>query len=147
MSMKPLVCGRRQFGAITVEYALVSIFFITMVLGVMEFGRVMFLYNNLMEMTRLGARIATVCSVSDANLVKAKMLRFASNIGLTNGNINITYPNSTCTAADCDPVTVSIGNYNVPLLIPFVNLQFPLPPAITSIPAESLSSTNNAVCP
>lgn len=137
---------RRVRGAVSVEMALVSILFLTLTLAVMEFGRVMFLYNNLVEMTRLGARVATVCSEADVAVVKARMLAFASNIGLSASDITVTYPSASCSAMDCEPVTVEIGSYRVPLAIPFANLQFTLPKATTSIPAESLSSTGNALC-
>jgi Flp pilus assembly protein TadG len=133
-------------GAVSVEFALVSIVFIGLTVAVMEFGRVMFLYNNLVEATRMGARVATVCSTSAESVVKAKMISMASNIGLAASDISIVYPTNSCSAADCDGVTVSIGAFVVPLSIPFVNLRFPLPPATTSVPSESLSSTDNVAC-
>jgi Flp pilus assembly protein TadG len=136
----------RQIGAVSVEFAIASIVFLTLVLAVMEFGRVMFLYNNLIEATRFGARVATVCNVTDKSVVQNKMLRFASNIGLQASNIDITYPGNACSATDCDPVTVKILAYNVRLAIPFIHFKFPLPPAITSLPSESLNSTSNAIC-
>ncbi len=139
---------RRSFqaGALTVELALASIVFLTLVLAVLEFGRVMFLYTNLIEATRYGARVATVCAQADTSVVKGKMLKYVSNIGLTAANITISYPLNTCSAVDCDPVTVQINNFSVPLSVPFVNLTFPLPKATTSVPSESLDSANNAIC-
>jgi Flp pilus assembly protein TadG len=135
-----------QAGALTVELALASIVFLTLVLAVLEFGRVMFLYNNLIEATRYGARVATVCAQADTSVVKAKMLKYVSNIGLSAANISVTYPLNACSAVDCDPVTVQINNFSVPLSVPFVSLTFPLPKATTSVPSESLDSTNNAIC-
>jgi Flp pilus assembly protein TadG len=136
----------RQIGALTVELALASIVFLTLVLATLEFGRVMFLYTNIIEATRYGARVATVCGTADTTVVKRKMLKYASNIGLTTSDITILYPTNTCSATDCDPVTVRINAFNVPLSVPFVSLTFPLPPATTSVPSESLDSTNNAIC-
>ena len=106
----------------------------------------MFLYTNIIEATRYGARVATVCAHADKAIVQAKMLKYASNIGLAASDISITYPGNACSAVDCDPVTVQIGSFNVPLSVPFVNLTFPLPKATTSVPSESLDSTNNAIC-
>jgi Flp pilus assembly protein TadG len=135
-----------QAGVLTVELALSSIIFLTLTLAVLEFGRYMFIYNNIIEAARFGARVATVCASTDQSVIKAKMLTYASNIGLTAANITIDYPSNTCSAVDCDPVTVQINNFSVALSIPFANLSFPLPKATTSVPSESLDSTNNAIC-
>jgi Flp pilus assembly protein TadG len=135
-----------QGGALSVELALASIIFLTLILAVLEFGRVMFIYNNLIEMTRYGARVATVCGTGDVAIIKSKMLRYASNIGLSANDITVSYPGSSCTAVTCTPVTVQINSFDVRLSVPFVNLYFPLPKATTSVPSESLDSTNNGIC-
>jgi len=135
---------RRQRGAAATEFALVSIFFLALVIGVIEFARLMFIYSTAVEATRRGARMAVVCSTSDADKVKAYMKDMLAL--LEPGNISITYPSPGCSASDCDPVTVTITNLTVNLAIPLVPLSFPVPDFSTSLPAESLNSTNNALC-
>jgi Flp pilus assembly protein TadG len=48
-------------GVAAVEFALVSAVFFTILLGALEMGRVLFIWNTAAEATRWGARIATVC--------------------------------------------------------------------------------------
>jgi Flp pilus assembly protein TadG len=47
---------QKEHGATLVEYALVLLVFLTLILGIMEFGRVIFIYNTLANATREGAR-------------------------------------------------------------------------------------------
>lgn len=133
-----------QGGAVAIEFALVSILFMALVIAVVEFAHVMYVYSTAVEATRLGARVAAVCSVSDVDRVKAKMQTLLPL--LQPGNIVITYPSSSCSAATCDPITVSIQNLTVTASIPLVPLTLPVPDFSTSVPSESLDSTNNPLC-
>lgn len=145
--MKPMALRpsrRQQRGAAATEFALVSVIFLALVIGVIEFARVMFIYSTAIEATRLGARIAVVCSVNDAAKVKARMKNMLNL--LQPSNIDITYPAAGCSAANCDPVTVTIQNLTIQAAIPLVPLTFPVPAFSTSLPAESLDSTDNALC-
>lgn len=139
-----IVLPTRQSGAAVSEFAVILIFFMALVIAVVEFARVMYIYSSAIEATRLGARIAVVCSANDVNNVKARM-KVMLNL-LQPANINITYPAPGCSAATCDPVTVSIQNVSVTTAIPLVPLTFTLPPFSTSLPSESLDSTNNPIC-
>jgi len=134
----------KQRGAAAVELALVAIVFLALVIAVIEFAHVMFVDASAIEATRLGARIAAVCSVSDADKVKAKMQNILPI--LQPSNITIAYPGSSCSAATCDPITVSIQNLTVDAVIPLAPLTFPVPAFSTSVPSESLDSTNNPIC-
>lgn len=51
---------RRQAGATAVEFALISIFFFTLLLGIVELGRLMYVWNTVQEVTRRAAREAVV---------------------------------------------------------------------------------------
>lgn len=144
MNRRASPCIGRQRGAAAVELALVSIAFLALVIAVIEFAHVMFVYATAIEATRLGARIAAVCSVSDVNKVKAKMQYMLPL--LQPSNITITYPAPGCSATTCDPITVSIQNLTVDATIPLAPLTFPVPAFTTSVPSESLDSTNNPIC-
>lgn len=136
--------GAGQRGAATVEFALVVIVFLALVIAVIEFAVLMYVYASAIEATRLGARIAAVCNVTDTAVVKAHMKRML-NI-LEPENISITYPAGECSVATCDPVTVRIQNLTYQASIPLVPLTFPIPDFATSVPSESLSSTDNPLC-
>jgi Flp pilus assembly protein TadG len=54
-----------QRGATTVETALVFSFFLLLLYGIIEFGRVFFVWNTVQEVTRHAARAATVANIFD----------------------------------------------------------------------------------
>lgn len=49
-----------QRGAAAVEFALIASFFLLLLLGIVEFGRFLFLFNTVQEITRCAARQAVV---------------------------------------------------------------------------------------
>lgn len=51
---------RREKGATAVEFALVSFFFFTLLFGIIELGRLMYVWNTVQEVTRRAAREAVV---------------------------------------------------------------------------------------
>lgn len=136
----------RQRGVAALEFALVSIVFFTLLIGVMELGRVLFYMNSAAEATRYGARIAVVCDI-DAAAVQTKMN--ARLHLLEPENIQIDYNPQGCTRATCQSVTVSIPpNLTVDTFIPFLPQGFSIvmPSYATSLPRESLRSTDNQLC-
>lgn len=148
MTRPPPLIRNRQRGAAAVELAIVSIFFFTLLFGIVEMGRMLFYWNSAAEATRLGARLAVVCDLNDAE-VKSKMIAMWPR--LTNATIDIDYldpPNAvnTCTVNTCKSVRVSVISFNETPLIPFVNLLLAVPPFSTSLPRESMTSLNNPVC-
>lgn len=134
----------KQFGAAATEFALVVTLFFALIIAVIELSRVMYIYSTAIEATRLGARVAAVCSVGDVDKVKARMIWMLPV--LTQDTISITYPTTTCSAATCEPVTVKIHDVVINTIIPLVPLTFNLPAFSTSVPSESLDSTNNPIC-
>lgn len=51
---------RRQRGAATVEFALVAVLLMVLLLGIVELGRFLYLFNTVQEVTRRAAREAVV---------------------------------------------------------------------------------------
>ncbi|GAA4411517.1 TadE/TadG family type IV pilus assembly protein [Quisquiliibacterium transsilvanicum] len=142
--MRTLRCNpARQRGAAAVEFALTAIAFLTLVIGAMEFSRLMLTWNMAVETTRLGARVAVVCDKNDP-AIRRRMRDMLP--ALSDSNIVISYPAAGCTSLSCEPVTVRIVNFDVPLIVPFIPLNFTLPSLATSLPSESLSSTDNPLC-
>jgi hypothetical protein len=63
---------RRQRGAAAVEFGLVSFFFFTLLLGIVELGRLMYVWNSVQEVTRRAAREAVVSDFSTTQQVKVQ---------------------------------------------------------------------------
>lgn len=139
---------RPQAGVAAVEFALVSALFFTVLLGVMEMGRLLWIWNAAVEATRLGARMAVVCDIDDAN-IKTRMTERVPNLQV--GHITLTYlnppaANNTCTSATCKAVSVQLSGYVHQTVIPFMPLSLTLPPFTTTLRKEFMDSTGNSVC-
>jgi Flp pilus assembly protein TadG len=139
---------RRQGGVAAVEFALIASLFFTLLIGIMEMGRVLFYWNSAAEATRLGARLAVVCDLDDTT-IKSRMRTMLSILKTT--DIKIVYEPASCNVNTCDSVTVSIQpTVRVATFIPYVPLSLTLPPFSTKLPRESMLSTvggqANPVC-
>jgi Flp pilus assembly protein TadG len=129
---------RRQAGVAAIEFALVASLFFTLLLGIMEMGRILFYWNSAAEATRLGARIAVVCDLNDAD-IKRRMRQMLSI--LPSSKIDIVYEPAGCDVNTCQSVRVSIlAGVSVATYIPFARLSLTLPPFSTSLPRESMRS-------
>lgn len=96
---------RNQRGAVVVEFALVGSIAMVMMVGIFEFGRLMYTWNSAVEATRRGARLAVVCDLSVAQ-IKTAMMKMLPVVNT--GDISITYLPSGCTVNNCETVTVEI---------------------------------------
>jgi Flp pilus assembly protein TadG len=153
MNPRPRSLSRRQRGqrgATVVEFALVAGILCSLLIGICEFGRVLFYWNTASEAVRLGARTAVVCD-ADAAVIKNRITGMLPLLAAS--NVNVTYTPSGCdsdanTARNtCTLVTVSVTNVSVKTMIPFVPLTLTMPPLTTTLPRESLaSSTGGTVC-
>lgn len=129
----------RQRGVAAVEFALVAGLFFSLLIGIMEMGRVLFYWNTATEATRLGARMAVVCDVDDTT-VKTKMTRLFPLISAD--DIKVTYSPTGCTdAKTCYEATVRIEPVSVTTVIPFIPLTLSLPAFSTTLPNESMESS------
>ena len=61
----------RQRGLTTVEFAVIGLTVILIILAVIEMGRAMFVMSTLAEATRRAARVAVVCPINDAAILRA----------------------------------------------------------------------------
>ena len=132
----------RQRGAALVEFALVAMIFFVLLIGIFEFGRVMFTWNSAVEATRRGARLAVVCDL-DNDQIKAQMQSILPV--LADADILITYRPTGCDVNSCESVTVEIlpdaqspgaFQYYIPLLAS----AWKIPKFSTTLTRESLSS-------
>jgi hypothetical protein len=138
-----------QSGATTVEFALVAVLFFSLLLGITDFGRMLFAWNAAAEATRLGARIAVVCDKLTPSQVRDRMKKILPQLTDANIVINFYNPpgivNNACTKDTCKAVEVSISNMTFDPISPF------LPFAVvgmhdfrTYLLRESMEATNAA---
>ncbi|AYZ63934.1 pilus assembly protein [Burkholderia multivorans] len=141
---------RAERGATVVEFALVAAIFCTLLIGICEFGRVLFYWNTASEAMRLGARTATVCD-ADATVIKQRITTLMPLLKAS--NVTLTYTPSGCDSdpttarSTCTFVTLQVTGITIKTLIPFVKINVPMPSFSTTLPRESLmSSTGGTVC-
>jgi Flp pilus assembly protein TadG len=102
MKSPPFRHRAKQQGAAIVEFAFVAVVLFTVLLAIMDFGRILFAWNAAAEATRWGARVAVVCDKLSPDQIRDKMKRILPE--LTNANIVINYynPEGTINNSRCD---------------------------------------------
>ena len=116
-----------QHGVAAVEFALVTLFvFFPLLLGILEFGRTMYIWNTVQEITRHAAREAVVTDFKNAsamNLIRQNAV-FRSNAGslpagpeITDGSVAISYLNLNLDIVD-PSTTCPVKNINTCLTNP-----------------------------
>ena len=139
-----------QSGATAVEFALVLLLFLTFLLAVTDFGRMLYTWNAAAEATRAGARYAAVCD-SGANKaqVLAKMQMMLPQ--LTDANLSLAWQDdlgNSCTPATCMGVTVTVNNLRYRWISPIAGLAalapFPMPTFKTFLTREMMRQDPNS---
>ena len=155
---------RQQRGVTSVEFAIVGAVLFTVLFGVIEFGRALFVANALVEGTRRGARVAAVCPIGDTRPALVTIMANgggASQIApdLTTSNVAVSYldqngaviANPGASVTSIQYVRVRIVGYQMNLMIPFIMPRFVMPEFAATLPRESLgySPTQQAfvACP
>lgn len=102
-SFPPSSCRRyRQRGATAVEFSLISLFLFTLIFGIVELGRIMYVWNTVQEVTRRAAREAVVRNFNTdvSALQREAIFRSGTSTGtvvlpaaaeVSNAEIRITY--------------------------------------------------------
>lgn len=137
---------KRQAGVAAVEFALISAAFFTLLIGIMEMGRLLWTWNAAVEATRMGARVAAVCTMNDSEIV-ARMITMLPSLSSSNVTVSYIDPgNASCTVNTCKEVSVSLQGYQHQTIIPFVPLSVTLPPFQTTLPREYMNTTGAYPC-
>jgi len=144
---------KRQRGIYAVEFAIVGAVFLITLFMVIEFGRLLYTWNVLDEITRRGARLAAVCPIDDQLGIFERATLTPDEPGnplnLTTDQLQIQYltgdgiPIGSPVAVD--PPTVNtpvfvrarITGYRYQAFFP-ISLFFDAPAFETTLPAESL---------
>lgn len=145
---------KKQLGATAVEFALILMVYLTFLLGIIDFARMLWTWNAANEATRWGARVAVVCNRGSAVVLK-KMQTFLPQLTAANvvvdwydaaGNIS-----AACTFASCSAVNVRIVNLDYQWIAPvgFSNVApIAMPGLSTYLPREIMGQDpgSAAVC-
>jgi hypothetical protein len=91
----PLPSRRRSRGAAAIEFGLIAIVFFMVLFSIIEFARLMYVFNTLQEVTRRAAREATVRWIDQTDEIKALAL-FGGTVlplstDITSASITIEY--------------------------------------------------------
>ncbi len=161
----------RQRGAAAVEFAIIAMLLFTLLFGIIEFGRLFYVFNTVQEVTRRAAREAVVSEIDETNHPAISLALFGGNslpagAEITAANVSIEYlkadrttiltestlpDNAADNISEClkvEPndciafVRVSIiGATYAPMVGLFPFLSVPIPASTVTMPAESLGYT------
>jgi Flp pilus assembly protein TadG len=95
-------------GQAIVEFAIVSVAFFMMVFGTIDFGRAIYMYSQLHNAVREGARYGKM-NPADTSGIKSKVIDYASGLHISDSDITVS-----CTGgcyAGCSDVTVSANSH------------------------------------
>lgn len=117
-----VIRSRGERGAALVEGALVFMIVFLTLIGIMEFGRMVWIYDTLAELSREGNRFVACHgsasgTVADTASVRAAVLPYAT--GLDPNSLTVSF---TCNPAGCDTksqITVTVS-YPFTAITPFV---------------------------
>ena len=141
---------KREQGLFTVEFAIIAAVMFLILFTVIELSRLIYVWNTANEATRRGARVAAVCPIGHpAVLQETVFARSGSGsdspilYNLTTGNVDVKYLaadgiTETTNFQSVSYVSVAIVNYQLTLLIPFIDKTLSMPTFETTLPAESL---------
>jgi len=131
-------------GATLVEFSIAALVFLTVMFGVIEFGRALWVHNALADAARRGARYASLHSDSpeDQEKVKNVVVYGDEDGGETPMIPNLTIDNVTVNHTDWavngGTVTVSITEYEFQFVIPIVGTTIAMPSYTTTLTGESI---------
>jgi len=139
-----------QKGQTLVEFALAVMLFLTLLFGIIEFGRALWTWNTIVQATRAGARFAITSDPANNTAIKNWVVY--SNAagtgdpvltGLSTSNVTVAFvKNDTtliaATPYQADVVQVGITGYNFDFIVPLFGGSMTLPPFSTTLPVEGL---------
>jgi len=159
--MKKAQIRHSEKGTTVAEFAMVALIFFTLIFGIIEFGRMLYVHNALADATRRGARYAVLHPATDIDGVKNLVVYGANGTfddegkptsapmisGMTTDMVDVTFEGED---TDGDPdtlptgfgsnlgtATVKITGYSFDLMIPLIGRSVPMGDYATTLSAES----------
>jgi Flp pilus assembly protein TadG len=149
---------KRMQGTYVVEFAIIGVLMFTLLFGALEVGRLYFTINALDEAVRRGARLASVCNISDPVVLRRAIFNAATDAGTSQIISNLATTNLTLTYLDVNGaqvanpadlvsangfravryVRLSLQNFVFNLFIPGFGVPITLPTFRATLPRESL---------
>jgi hypothetical protein len=133
----------QQKGSAIIEFALSFILIWVLILGVIEFSRLMFSWSTAGEASRLAARLASICSNDSAqqDTIKKRVSWYIEASGQIDlGNradwLDIKYLPSGCNSNSCTMVETTLVDLKPILMVPGLNSIVTLPNFRTALPRE-----------
>jgi hypothetical protein len=140
---------RKQTGATIVEFSLSLLIFLTFLLGITDFSRMLFTWNAANEATRMGARYAVVCDdTGNEAAVLERMQRLLPQIG----DIDMAWVPQNCNSATCEGVTLTITDLDYQWISPIAGMasmaSIRMPTFSTYLPREVMGQdpNNDEIC-
>ena len=137
-----------QRGAAMLETALAMLVLCMCLIAVVEMARFMWLYNTAADAARLASRLASVCETGSAQhaRIRAKVRYFIEasgqiQVGSRSDWLMLSYTPAQCLPAACTLVEARLANLSVPLMVPLVSWQLPLPAYQSVQLREAMSNT------
>lgn len=156
MSLVQYISQGKEKGGSLVEFSLSILIFIIVVMGIIEFGRALFLINLAGRATQLGTRLATICDIGDPQreIIRNKVRYFVEATGQVKVPTDRIWldiqPNfDTCYSVDkIDPcwITTSLKGLEFKLMIPLMDIWITLPEYRVTQVREAMISANNPAC-
>ena len=133
---------RRERGSTLVEFAIGATVFLSLLFGVLEFGRGLWVHNALSDAARRGARYA-VNHPSSAEAEVKNVVVYGNPAGGTKSLIdNLTVSNVDVQYSDFNlgegTVAVKITGYQFQFALPLVSRTITMPGYNTTLPAENI---------
>jgi Flp pilus assembly protein TadG len=131
---------KKQRGSTLVEFSIAATVFVTVMFGVIEFGRALWTHNALTDAARRGARYAVMHQQSEAANVK-NVVVYGDPAGgtnpvvenLTTDNVQVDYSGFTL---DAGTVQVTITDYQFQFAVPIVGRSITMPNYTTTLTGE-----------
>lgn len=136
----------RQHGATMVEFALTLVLFLTFLLGIVDFSRMLYTWGAANEATRAGARYAVVChdAAGSTGPVLTRMQALVPQIQ----SIDLAWEPTGCTPATCIGVTVRVTGMQHQWISPVAGLSmlapFTMPSFATFLTREAMGQDSNS---
>lgn len=135
-----------QRGVSLIEFTFTALIFLIFFIAVIEFARVMFVWNTVNEANRQSARLASICEMSELQVSKiknkVKYLITAAGDGAIDAKnwLAVEYLPLGCSEATCEVVKSTISEIQVSPFIPIYGVSINLPPISYSLIREQLSN-------
>ena len=139
--MRTMKSRNKQRGATLVEFSIAVTVFLLTLFAVLEFGRVLWTHNALMDAARKGARYAVLHKADQIDSVK-NVVVYDNPAGgttpllenLSTTNVQVVYNNFTL---DGGTVQVTITDYKFHFVIPIIGTEIQMPNYTTTLTGES----------